>query len=70
MDRQAAAGGSVAVAKFMAARFPEARSRLYLLGALDAGGPLFVPDPWARGADVYVATYRRITEALTAAITG
>jgi protein-tyrosine-phosphatase/predicted ATP-grasp superfamily ATP-dependent carboligase len=50
--------------------FPEARSRLYLLGALDAGGPLFVPDPWARGADVYVATYRRITEALTAAITG
>jgi protein-tyrosine-phosphatase/predicted ATP-grasp superfamily ATP-dependent carboligase len=49
--------------------FPEARNRLYLLGALDAGGPLFVPDPWARGADVYATTYRRIAEALTAAIT-
>jgi protein-tyrosine-phosphatase len=54
----------------MAARFPEARDRLHLLGALDAGGPLFVSDPWGRGADVYAATYRRIAEALTAAITG
>jgi protein-tyrosine-phosphatase len=50
--------------------FPEARDRLHLLGALDAGGPLFVPDPWGRGADVYAATYGRIAEALTAAITG
>jgi protein-tyrosine-phosphatase len=54
----------------MAARFPEARDRLHLLGALDAGGPLFVPDPWGRGADVYAATYGRIADALTAAITG
>jgi protein-tyrosine-phosphatase len=29
-----------------------------------------VPDPWGRGADVYAATYRRIADALTAAITG
>jgi predicted ATP-grasp superfamily ATP-dependent carboligase/protein-tyrosine-phosphatase len=49
--------------------FPEARNRLHLLGALDAGGPLFVPDPWGRGADIYAATYGRIAEALTAAIT-
>ena len=56
--------------RHMAARFPEARDRLHLLGALDAGGPLFVPDPWGRGADVYATTYRRIAEALAAAITG
>jgi protein-tyrosine-phosphatase/predicted ATP-grasp superfamily ATP-dependent carboligase len=53
----------------MIALFPEARTRLHLLGSLDARGPLFVPDPWGRGADVYAATYGRISEALTAAIT-
>jgi protein-tyrosine-phosphatase len=54
----------------MVTRFPEAADRLHLLGALDAGGALFVPDPWSRGPDVYAATYRRIAEALSAAITG
>ena len=49
--------------------FPEARDRLHLLGALDPRGPLFVPDPWGRGPDVYAAVYRRVAETLTAAIT-
>jgi protein-tyrosine-phosphatase/predicted ATP-grasp superfamily ATP-dependent carboligase len=52
----------------MVALFPQARDRLHLLGALDTGGSLFVPDPWGRGPDAYAATYRRIAEALTAAI--
>jgi predicted ATP-grasp superfamily ATP-dependent carboligase/protein-tyrosine-phosphatase len=49
--------------------FPEARNRLHLLGALDANGPLFVPDPWGRGRDAYTAIYRRIAEALTSSVT-
>jgi predicted ATP-grasp superfamily ATP-dependent carboligase/protein-tyrosine-phosphatase len=53
----------------MAARFPEARDRLHLLGALDARGQLFVSDPWGRGPEAYAAAYRRIAEALSAAMT-
>jgi protein-tyrosine-phosphatase len=53
----------------MVALFPESEPRLHLLGALDADGPLFVPDPWGRGADVFAATYGRIAEALSAAVT-
>jgi predicted ATP-grasp superfamily ATP-dependent carboligase/protein-tyrosine-phosphatase len=52
----------------MAARFPEARDRLHLLGALDARGRLFVRDPWGRGPEAYDAAYGRIAEALSAAI--
>jgi protein-tyrosine-phosphatase/predicted ATP-grasp superfamily ATP-dependent carboligase len=54
----------------MVARFPEARQRLHLLGALDAAGPLYVPDPWGREPDAYAATCRRIAEALNAAVNG
>jgi predicted ATP-grasp superfamily ATP-dependent carboligase/protein-tyrosine-phosphatase len=53
----------------MVARFPDARNRLHLLGALDAAGPLFVPDPWGRGPEAYTAIYRRIAETLSVAIT-
>jgi predicted ATP-grasp superfamily ATP-dependent carboligase/protein-tyrosine-phosphatase len=53
----------------MVERFPEARNRLHLLGALDAGSPLFVTDPWGRGPDAYAAAYRRIAETLSTAVT-
>jgi predicted ATP-grasp superfamily ATP-dependent carboligase/protein-tyrosine-phosphatase len=53
----------------MVTLFPESEHRLHLLGALDAEGPLFVPDPWGRGPEAYAATYRRIAEALSAAVT-
>ena len=53
----------------MVERFPDAKDRLHLLGALDVRGPLFVPDPWGRGPELYAAVYQRIAEALTAAIT-
>jgi protein-tyrosine-phosphatase/predicted ATP-grasp superfamily ATP-dependent carboligase len=56
--------------RHMAARFPEAKDRLHLLGALDARGRLAVPDPWGRGPEAYSAVYRRIAGALAAAITG
>jgi protein-tyrosine-phosphatase/predicted ATP-grasp superfamily ATP-dependent carboligase len=52
----------------MVASFPEATARLHLFGALDADGPLVVPDPWGRGPDAYAAVYRRIAETLTVAI--
>ena len=48
----------------MVRRFPEAWDRVLPFGALDPGGPLFLPDPWGRGAEAYDATYRRIAEAL------
>lgn len=48
--------------------FPEAGNRLHLLGALDARGKLFVPDPWGGGPHVYAAVYERIAKALSAAI--
>ena len=41
----------------------------HLLGALDARGQLFVSDPWGRGPEAYAAAYRRIAEALSAAMT-
>ena len=49
--------------------FPEARDRVHLFGALDARGPLAVPDPWGRGRDVHTAIYRRIADTLAAALT-
>jgi protein-tyrosine-phosphatase len=52
----------------MAAQFPEARNRLHFVGALDARGGLYVPDPWGRGREAYAAAYRRIAESLTAAV--
>jgi protein-tyrosine-phosphatase/predicted ATP-grasp superfamily ATP-dependent carboligase len=52
----------------MLASFPEARNRLYLVGSLDGRGQIFVPDPWGRGPEAYAAAYRRIAEALRAAI--
>jgi predicted ATP-grasp superfamily ATP-dependent carboligase/protein-tyrosine-phosphatase len=53
----------------MVARFPEARDRLHLFGALDRHGPLSVPDPWGRGPDACAAVYRRIALTLADAIT-
>jgi protein-tyrosine-phosphatase/predicted ATP-grasp superfamily ATP-dependent carboligase len=50
-------------------RFPEVHARLHLVGALDAGGPLVVADPWGRGPDAYGASFGRIVEALRAAVT-
>jgi predicted ATP-grasp superfamily ATP-dependent carboligase/protein-tyrosine-phosphatase len=52
----------------LVARFPDARSRIHLFGALDAGGSLFIADPWGRGPDAYAAIYRRIAETLSVAI--
>jgi protein-tyrosine-phosphatase/predicted ATP-grasp superfamily ATP-dependent carboligase len=60
-------GGSDAIFVFdhsnyshMLALFPQASARLHLLGALQADGPLFVPDPWGGGPDAYASAYRRI----------
>jgi protein-tyrosine-phosphatase len=52
----------------MLALFPDAEDRLHFVGALDAGGPLYVADPWGRGADAYATGYRRIAEALSSSV--
>ena len=54
----------------MVERFPEARDRVHPFGALDVDGPLFVPDPWGGGEELYRETYRRIADTLGAAVGG
>ena len=50
--------------------FPEARSRLHLLGALDDDGPLVIADPYGRDDAAFAAAYRRIARLIEGASSG
>ena len=43
---------------------PSARGRVFPLGAVCAGGPLFIEDPWGLGPESFEECYRQIGEAV------